>query len=508
MNKNYKIEDYIGIIFFIGAIILLLSMIFNPLNRFFIHIDEYFTIGLINLPIINGIQLTAVDAHPPLYYLILKVVTKILNILHIHGKGIYLLKLVSVIPYFILLLVSGTKIKKEYGWLTAGIFIFAIGIMGNFYINYITLRMYSWSLLFLVLAFISLKGVIENNDTKSWILLTIFTILGAYTHYYLVMSSFVLYIILLFYILTKTEDNKINLIPIFSNIKSGEFKKWVLSVISIIIAYIPWLAIAMKKATSVTNGKSTWISPITVDRFFNLLTNLFTPSKIMVIKIIAIITLIVIFYLAISKYKEDRKNVENSYILMGIGVLLGTLLISTLISIFLKPILVERYLLPVAGVLWFVFAILIGKIENKKKLAILLTLILVLAIGSSLTNIDNLHNLYKKGMNDKQALEEMNNNNSIIIYSSVPSTLLFENQLYKSKRYTPSKVFGKVNLKLKSKTFKSKDLKKIIKKNKGKKIYLIKNYHNKKKVFKNTTEHKICTMGQDKYIIYKIYYNN
>lgn len=136
MNKNYKIEDYIGIIFFIGAIIILLSLIFNPITHLFIQVDEYFTIGLIHLPILNGIQLTAIDVHPPLYYLILKFITKILTFLHISYSTLYVSKLFSILPYFILLLVSGTKIRKEYGWLTAGIFILTIGIMSDFYILY------------------------------------------------------------------------------------------------------------------------------------------------------------------------------------------------------------------------------------------------------------------------------------------------------------------------------------------------------------------------------------
>lgn len=219
LNKKLELTDYIGIIFFIIAIGILCIMIFNPLNHLFIHYDEYFTFGLIHLPITNAIKVTATDVHPPLYYIILKIVTKILTILHIHFDTLYVLKLVSIIPYFILLLLSETKIRKEYGWLTAGIFIFSIGVMSNFFIEFITIRMYSWGLLFLLLSFICLKKIITESNNKSWILLTIFTVLGAYTHYFVALSLGVLYLSLLIYILFIEGEEEKTISKIFSNLK-------------------------------------------------------------------------------------------------------------------------------------------------------------------------------------------------------------------------------------------------------------------------------------------------
>lgn len=510
MNKNYKIEDYIGIIFFIGAIIILLSLIFNPITHLFIQVDEYFTIGLIHLPILNGIQLTAIDVHPPLYYLILKFITKILTFLHISYSTLYVSKLFSILPYFILLLVSGTKIRKEYGWLTAGIFILTIGIMSDFYIYYITARMYSWCLLLLLLSFLSLKGIIENDNTKSWILLTIFTILGAYTQYYVTISSIVLYIILLIYILLKTEDNKINIKSILLNIKNLKFKKWLLSVVVIIISYLPWISITMQKAQGVANGSGSWLQPPNFKEIIDIIISTITPSTTTLIKILAIGVLIIFLYLIISKYKSNEK-IENNYILIGIGIFLGTLIITTVISILFTPILYYRYFLPSTGILWFIFSILIGKIENKKKLGILLILILILGV----INISTInHPLYdeqskkdffpEQSVKEYKLLHELNNNNSIIIYSGGWAVLQIENNLYKTKGYTLDNTIGNVKLKgLKSKLIKTKQLKKIIKKNKNKNIYIITDTHDKyyKKLnFKNSV--KIGEIWNKRRIVY------
>ena len=153
-----------------------------------------------------------------------------------------------------------------------------------------------------------------------------------------------------------------------------------------------------------------------------------------------------------------------------------TLLISTLISIFLKPILVERYLLPVAGVLWFVFAILIGKIENKKKLAILLVLILILTLGSASYDLNSsIH--HEKHYKDYKLIKKLNKKNNIIIYTSNFAVLQFENNLYKTKGYTLNNTIKNCKLKVKSKLITEKEIEKIRTENKNKRIYLIQDNH-------------------------------
>lgn len=133
------------------------------------------------------------DVHPPLYYLMLYPILGILKMANV-GNIIYALKIVSIIPYFIILCFSYFKLKDEYNWLTAGLFAFAILVMGDFFIQFLTLRMYSWGLLFLLLSFVYYREVLNKNDRKSWMLLTLFTLLCAYTHYFLILTSGLIYI--------------------------------------------------------------------------------------------------------------------------------------------------------------------------------------------------------------------------------------------------------------------------------------------------------------------------
>ena len=189
-------KNLIGIALFAISVLMLGLMIFNPLNYSFIHIDEWYTLSLLQMSFIDGLKLTAADVHPPLYYLIVKIVLKVLSVLNIEYNMILISKIVTILPYALLLIVFGTKVKNEFGWLTAGIFVFVFGTMSEFFFKFITLRMYGWGLLFLVLSYIYLYDVFNKSDRKSWFLLTIFSVCGAYTHYFIAISSVLMYLFL------------------------------------------------------------------------------------------------------------------------------------------------------------------------------------------------------------------------------------------------------------------------------------------------------------------------
>ena len=84
-------------------------------------------------------------------------------------------------------------------------------------------------------------------------LFTLFTILGAYTHYFVALSSFLIYFALLIYM-------------IFNKDKS-DFKKWSFSVIIAIISYVPWIPSLITQLHSV--HESYWIPQIDFNYFIN-----------------------------------------------------------------------------------------------------------------------------------------------------------------------------------------------------------------------------------------------
>ena len=181
-------------------------MFINPINSIIIQYDERFTINLLLLSWNDMWTTIFADVHPPLYYLILKGISSIF--INSGVDTVFVYKVVSIIPYILLLVVSVTKIRNDYGWFTSGLFMFTIATMSEFFIKFLTIRMYSWGLLFLVLAFIYLKDVMDKSDTKSWALFTLFVVLAMYIHNIILIPLGLIYVLLLVYIYVFKDNFK------------------------------------------------------------------------------------------------------------------------------------------------------------------------------------------------------------------------------------------------------------------------------------------------------------
>lgn len=433
--KEKTIYDYIGMAFLFASIIILIRLLTLPMAHSLIHIDEYFTLEVVKLNFIDACRVIIGDYHPPLYYMLLKVVKKLLLMTNIPLDLISALKLFSILPYFILIIFSGTKIRKQYGWLTAGVFAFSVGIMSDFFISYLKIRMYSWGIIFLLLGFIALYGVLTKSDKKSWMLLTIFAVLGAYTQYILAMSFIVLYLLLLGYILLFKENG-------FDRI--GELKKWIVSSICGIILYAPWLPFLFRQTGKVS--EEYWIATPDINEIFHYFYMSSTNSADLLPEIIAIVALIVFLAIAIKLYLDSKKissdeerikgKKESIYLLIGIGVFLGTIAVSLILTFTFRPILVVRYLVPSAAVVWFSYSIIIGKLQdNKKIVTLLLALVLLLGCCGVFYNEGEIAYANHTISEDQRLFNQMNTNDSVVIIMGNINLLQFEDYLENTTIY-------------------------------------------------------------------------
>ena len=74
-------------------------------------------------------------------------------------------------PIYLLMALSLIKIRKNFGMLTAGLFIFCLVTMPMFIQYALEVRMYSWSIFFVTTSFIFIYEIIERNSYKNWIIL-------------------------------------------------------------------------------------------------------------------------------------------------------------------------------------------------------------------------------------------------------------------------------------------------------------------------------------------------
>lgn len=134
--------------------------------------DELFTVGLAEHSYGELVRLTAADVHPPLYYCMVKLFVDLCKLI-VPGAGTIIpAKIVSVLPYFILLIYAVTLIRRRFGLFTGGLFLFCVTAMPQLPAYTVEMRMYGWALLFVTAAFLhayelvaDVKGVRPTADT-------------------------------------------------------------------------------------------------------------------------------------------------------------------------------------------------------------------------------------------------------------------------------------------------------------------------------------------------------
>lgn len=439
----YEKRDLLGIVFFGAAILILLYMFVSPLSHVFINIDEYWTYSLVNLPFMNGMNVAIHDVHPPLHYLILYLLTPF------GLDNLYLLKVVSIIPYILIMIVSATKIRRDYGWLTAGLFVFCIGVMSDFFMEFLTIRMYSWGLFFVLMAFIYYNEVTTNWDRKSWVLLSLFTLLSAYTQYFFIITCGLIYLLILYEILTEHKD------------KLKQFGK---SLLALIVLYAPWgivFVYQIKTQAAETNEGFKLVNAIHYITAFAIKSQDFKLESI-IFKLIAFAFLILI--LALIYRNKDRfagAGVFLMYATIAIGII-------SLMSSFSNTMRI-RYLIPVLGIFWLSASIEIGKIKSDKLLACALILVIILAGASIVITNQDIDSRMKFNEEKDNFLDSINNNGSVVVYNTDYGYKVVHKDLNNTKQYTLSgRYFYDDDVEV------CKDFDKILKDNPNKKVYLVK----------------------------------
>ena len=452
-------RDIFGMIFFALSVIMLGYMFLTPLNHYIMHIDEYFSMSLTTLPLWDIINVTSWDVHPPLYYILGKIAVKIGGAIGM--EPIHSLRILSVIPYIIIMAISATKIRKDYGLLSAGLFTFALAVMSEFFAHFLIARMYAWAILFTLIAFISFTEIIKNNDKKAWIILSVFSALCAYTHYFAAISAACIYLILLAYIMKFEKD---------------ELRMWVISAIAAAVLYIPWMPSLLRQLTQVHG--SYWIPQVNSNVFINAL-GYYAYANDVIICLVATIILIVLLYIY-TKDSEGIDEKERFLVLSGAGVYLGTILLSIIISVVFKPILMVRYLLPATAVMWLAISIIFAKIKNRRMFMISAALIAILLVVGIATTVATNDEMYKNGVQQKEILDNITNDpNSMLIIPSQNMIMYFFDYAGQSDTYflNVGHVFGENMDRLHKlqnfNTFNGNDIDKLIANNSKKNIYII-----------------------------------
>lgn len=376
MKQKKRVNEIIGIVFFLTALFLQAVSIFLCFSSD-IWYDELFTMGLADQPLGKLISITARDVHPPLYYMIVKLFVDAAGAFSGSIQPVAAAKLVSVLPFLLCDLYGLMLVRKRFGMLTAGLFCFLLSAMPGLPGYMVEVRMYGFAMFFVTALMLHGYELVleysgrEQPRKRNWIFLTLYAVAACYTHYFACVAAMAVYLYLL--------------IALF---KKKGWRMTLLSGMICAVAFAPWLFLAVAGQVKAVSANY-WIEPVSFRTLLGCVKFLFMPQLGGEKENLATALILLLLYgglllarlLSYLKQEREERNREEMFFLLGaLGCLASTVVFGFLASILIRPIFVYRYMLPAAGVFWLVFAICAGKQPKGDRAALILSL-LIFSLG-------------------------------------------------------------------------------------------------------------------------------
>ena len=313
--------------------------------------DDAYSAFMIKSSYSDIMHTTAKDVHPPLYYWGLKTFSLLF------GDSIFALRLFSLLGVFFTLLLGCFPIRRFFGDRVAIFFIILMIIFPVTQYLATDIRMYSWTMFFVLACALSAFDIFINEKIRGWFLFFLSGICAAYLHNYGLLSVFGIYACLFVSLIL----NK---------------KKWqylVLCGVLFSLAYLPWLFQLISQFGDVAGDY--WINPLTINDLFLHIYYFYSPKDIwlpftdftkgqmMVWLIIIMFIQLVLTLKAITASLKEKDRTKNLVIISFLAFLFPVIA-GGLISFISVPILVTRYMTCSFGLFVLSLAFVLAKVSE------------------------------------------------------------------------------------------------------------------------------------------------
>ncbi|MCR5672216.1 MAG: glycosyltransferase family 39 protein [Lachnospiraceae bacterium] len=307
-----------------------------------VWMDEAFTASLVHTDLAGVIERSMADTLPPLYNIYLYLMTALL------GYSMPVMKLASVIPMLLTLLIGATVVRKRFGLQTAILFMMCITFMPLVLYYGVEIRMYSLGFFFATASGIYAHEVVCDPNRKNWAAFTIFSTLAGYTHHFAFVTVAFSYLYLLLFYFFKKRD---------------KIKDWFICLAATFILYLPCLMVTLKQISRVSGYFS--MPDVDLAMFIQYAAYPYTVG-VTFASVVCVLLMTASLALFIKKIAVDG-NPDPKYI-FGICcfcVYYGVLIFGTIVSkLMTANIFVDRYLFFSVGLLWLFAAIMLSGNEK------------------------------------------------------------------------------------------------------------------------------------------------
>ncbi len=328
-------KNTIFILFFILSGIFI-SLVWN--NN--VWMDEAFTASLVHTDFAGVIERSMADTLPPLYNMVLWVMTSVF------GYTIPVMKITSLIPMIVTLVLGATVIRRRWGEKVSALFMLFVTFMPVMFTYGVEIRMYSMGFFFATASGVYAYEVACDGTRKNIAAFVIFSTLAGYTHHFAFVTAAFSYLYLLIYFFV--SDRK-------------RIRQWFICLGATFVLYIPCLIVTLSQISRVSGYFS--MPDVTLGVFGKYMIYPFivgiTPGTIICMLIMA--AALAVFVAGVRSGREDVHTL--SYLVFCFVTYYGVLVFGTIVSkIMTANIFVDRYLFFATGMLWLFAAIVLGRV--------------------------------------------------------------------------------------------------------------------------------------------------
>jgi len=400
---NRRLKSIVGIFVAHWFIVVTLAMVLTYALTMLIGMkqsiwfDESYSIILAKRPVDELLALTAVDAHPPFYYLYLKVWASVF------GWSEFALRSSSAILGAAGVGIAAAIIRKMFSTRVA-LATLPFVMLAPFLLRYdFEIRMYAMASLIGLAATWVLLRASESNQKRWWYGYAALVALGMYTLYMTVVIWFahVIWLAIVKYRQTKS-------------FRSVLWQPAVLSYVGAVALFAPYLPtfVSQMQLSALPPGMG---SVMTSEKFIGIFSELFSyrPDWLadVVLRLVLFAVLLLAGFIGLRVFKQAKQK-DKKYIALLLSLAIVPIVFYAIISYALAPIFVFRYMAHVAIYIYILVGLLIvlGWKKVRRAAVILGVIVAVLLVeGTVYLYREGNYNLertqYPMGYHVRQAIE-------------------------------------------------------------------------------------------------------
>ena len=364
------------------------------MNGFNATHDEQYTLLACRFNVWDMIKLLAAeDGHPPLSYLYSKFWIWVFGS-DIHR--IFALRVATMVVFFLTALLGVFPLRRLLGDKPALLWICAVFVLPAAFYLAMNMRMYPLAMMLISGEFIYAMLFVYRHKKSDLICFCLLTLLALYTHYYCVILSAVIWLIVFVDLLKLKEYRKI-------------YRLFLTGAV-IAVLYLPWLFAFFKQYQ---NMKNTWY--VQIGHVFAAIDGAFFSYR----KIVDVYDKICIFFgtmcwLLVFEFLADTKkeNFERIIAKRAVMTFWSIYVIAFLLSIFMRPNLFAQYMVIPVGL--FYLAVVLAVLHFPKfKWIFVLVFVMTFVTGYSEYRLKAQDKVY---LDIKHYVTEELPENSLVLY--------------------------------------------------------------------------------------------